>query len=304
MKGTYNSTITLSRTTPPHSVSISGTLYIEPGRGSWTLKSSRRETRLTTCPPNGPAHVDAGVARSRRRDGRERGPIPAAVRPATGKRIASLGPTVPSELVHLAFAGFLAVGLLGPAFGRRSVVAVFAAAALPDLDTFASLLVPGVHRALLHSLVAAAVLAALVALDCRRDDSILARLFGEHARRVGTVAVAAFVAAGIAPDLVTNGTNLFYPVVDQFYTVSGHLRLSSTRGIVQTFVDLQPEPTGTASGGGTTESRFYWTGVDPSRGAEPENVERVFPVVNSGLQLLVVATSALVVWGRFRDAED
>ena len=208
---------------------------------------------------------------------------------------------MPSELVHLAFAGFLAVGLLGPAFGRQSVAAVFVAAALPDLDTFASLLVPGLHRALLHSLLAAAVLAAVVAFDLRRENSTLARLFGEHARRVGAVAVVAFVAAGIAPDLVTNGTNLLYPVVDQFYTFSGHVRLSSTRGVVQTFVDLAPEPT---SGGGTTESRFYWTGVDPSRGAEPENVERVFPVVNSGLQLLVVATSALVVWARFRESGD
>jgi inner membrane protein len=211
---------------------------------------------------------------------------------------------VPSELVHLAFAGFLAVGLLGPAFGRRSVAAVLVATALPDLDTFASLLLPGVHRALLHSLVTAAVLAALVALDLRRERSMLARLFGDHARRVGAVAVLAFVGAGITPDLVTNGTNLFYPVVDQFYTFSGHVRLSSTRGVVQTFVDLQPEPVAGGSGGGTTQSRFYWTGVDPSRGAEPENVERVFPVVNSGLQLLVVATSALVVWGRFRERSD
>jgi hypothetical protein len=209
---------------------------------------------------------------------------------------------MPSEVVHLAFAGFVAVGLLGPAFGRRSVLAVLAATVIPDLDSFVSLVLPGVHRALFHSLVTAAVFAGLVALDLRRDGSLLHRLFDEHARRVGSVALVAFVVAGIAPDLVTNGTNLFYPLVDRFYTVSGHLRLSSARGIVQTFVDLQPEPT-PAGGGATTESRFYRTGVDPTRGQEPENVERVFPVVNSGLQLLIVATSALVLWGRFRDAD-
>jgi len=211
-----------------------------------------------------------------------------------------VGPVVPSELVHLAFAGFVAVGLLGPAFGRRSVAVVFGAAALPDLDSFASLFFPGVHRALLHSLVTVAVLTALVAVDLHRDGSFLRRWLDEHARRVGVVALVAIAVAGIGPELVTNGTNLFYPVVDQFYTVSGHLRLSSTRGIVQTFVDLQPTP---MSGGATTDSRFYYTGVDPTRGAEPKNVERVFPVVNSGMQLLIVAASGLTVWGRFRDAD-
>lgn len=204
---------------------------------------------------------------------------------------------MPSTLVHLAFAGFLAVGLLGPAFGRRSVLFVFAVAASPDLDSFASLFLPGAHRALGHSLVTVVVFAALVAADLRRDGSLLRRWFDDHARRVGAVAVLALALAGVAPDLVISGVNPFYPVVDQFYTFSGKVRLSSTRGIVQTFVDFQPEPTRTA----TTSSRFYSTGIDPVRGAEPKNVERVFPVLSSGLELLIVCTGALVVWGRFRD---
>lgn len=231
----------------------------------------------------------------------------------TEKRVGFLWGDVPSELVHLAFAGFVAVGLLGPAFSRRSVAVVFVAAALPDLDSFASLVAPGVHRALLHSLLTVAFVAAFVAVDLQREGSLLRRAFDDHARRVGSTAVVALFAAGIAPDLVTNGVNLLYPLADQFYTLSGHFRLSSTRGVVQTFVDLSPEPpisldpTSGGAGAGnapTTESRFYYTGVDPTRGREPENVERVFPVVNSGMQLLVVATSALTVWARFRDADE
>lgn len=224
-------------------------------------------------------------------------PYEAAAVAGTAKRIERQGVDVPSTLVHLAFAGFLVVGLLGPAFGRRSVAFVFVVTALPDLDSFASLFLPGAHRALLHSFVFVAVFGGLVAVDRRWDGSLLRRWFDEQARRVGAVAVVALAFAGVAPDLVISGINPLYPLVDQFYTFSGEVRLSSTRGIVQTFVDLQPEPTRSA----TTGSRFYSTGVDPVRGAEPKNVERVFPVLNSGLELLVVLTGALVVWGRFRD---
>ncbi|MFB6164328.1 MAG: metal-dependent hydrolase [Haloarculaceae archaeon] len=204
---------------------------------------------------------------------------------------------MPSELVHLAFAGFLAVGLLGPAFSRRSVAIVLAAAAIPDLDAVLALWVEGVHRALLHSLVAVAVLAALAAVDLRRERSLLHRAFGDEGARVVAVAVASVALAGIAPDLLTNGVNVFYPVVDRFYALDGHLLLSSTRGIVQTFVEFHGGDTVV----GTTQTAFYYTGVDPTRGADPRAVERVFPVVNSGLQLLVVVTSTLVLWGRFRD---
>jgi hypothetical protein len=70
-------------------------------------------------------------------------------------------------------------------------------------------------------------------------------------------------------------------------TVNGRLALSSERGVVQTFVDLSPDDPVR-----NTSNTAYFTGVDPeprSPGADTDqSVERVFPVVGSGLQLLLV----------------
>ncbi|MFC7167785.1 metal-dependent hydrolase [Halospeciosus flavus] len=207
---------------------------------------------------------------------------------------------MPSELVHLAFAGYLAAALLGPAFSTRTVAVVLAAAAIPDVDSVLAIWLPGTHRALLHTLLLPLVLGVLLAADLRREDSVVRPLFDGHGLRVAAVALGALTLGGIAPDLFTNGVNLFYPFHDRFYTLNGDLSLSTTRGVVQTFVEFHEG--GGRTAGGTTESTFYYTGIDTDRGADPRNAERVFPLVSSGMQLLVVATSALVLWGRFRDA--
>lgn len=206
---------------------------------------------------------------------------------------------MPSELVHVAFAGYLAAGLLGPAFCRRSVVVVLGAALLPDLDAVVSIWWPGVHRALFHSVVSVTVFGVLLAGDLRRDQSLFRRQFGRYGRRVAIVAVGGMLIGGIAPDLVTNGVNLFYPLVDRFYALDGHLLVSTTRGVVQSFIEFHRGGGQTVVG--TTSSTFYPTGVDPTRGSDPRTVERIFPVVNSGMQLLVVLTSSLALWGRFRE---
>jgi hypothetical protein len=119
--------------------------------------------------------------------------------------------------------------------------------------------------------------------------------------RVAWVAVAALFVGGILPDLFTNGVNVLYPVHDAFYAVDGELLLSNQRGVVQTFVE---------SGGakvGTTETVHYSTGVDPTPGAEPEDVERRFYLVQSGLELLLVLAGLGVAAARLvetrRDAE-
>jgi len=197
---------------------------------------------------------------------------------------------VPSTLVHVAVGGLVGVGLLGAGFTRRRIGVVLFAAAVPDLDSVLTFAYPGAHRALLHSFLFPALLGALLLADARRDRPWLRRRFGPGAVPTAGVALAALVVGGILPDLFTNGVNALFPLHDAFYTVEGELLLSDRRGVVQTFVDLSPpEPAP------STDEVTYVTGVDPSAGAEPEEVERVFPVVTSGFRLLIVLTSGFVV---------
>ncbi|GAA0645032.1 metal-dependent hydrolase [Salarchaeum japonicum] len=207
---------------------------------------------------------------------------------------------MPSTLVHVAIGGIVAVALLGAAFDRRSVLVVLAAAALPDFDTFLGFWIAGGHRAVLHNLVLPAVALGALAVDTRRPISRLRRRYGDRGVRVAFVALAAFVFGGVLPDLVVNGVNAFYPVHDRFYTVNGELLLSNQRGLVQTFVDLSPAGD---TVGGTTANTHYYTGVDPSAGAESADVERVFPVVTSGFRLLVVVLSGFLLAARFRERQ-
>ncbi|GAB6861866.1 metal-dependent hydrolase [Haloplanus litoreus] len=203
---------------------------------------------------------------------------------------------MPSTVVHLAIGGTVAAALLGDEFDRRAVAVVLAATAVPDLDTFVGLAVQGAHRALLHTLVLPAVTGVALTYDTRlRGRSRLHDRWGDRGVRVAWVALAALLVGGILPDLMTNGVNAFYPLYDRFLTVDGELLLSNQRGVVQTFVDLTADPKR------TTENTHYWTGVDPSPGAEPENVERIFPVVRSGFQLLVIVLGVFTLGARFRD---
>jgi len=189
---------------------------------------------------------------------------------------------MPSTLVHVAVAGLVGTALLGAAFDRRAIAVVLAAAALPDLDAFAGPVLPGAHRALLHTFLFPALLAAIVLWDARRTGSVARRWWDDRGHRVAWVAVAGVLLGGILPDLFTNGVNVLYPVHDTFYRVNGELLLSNQRGLVQTFVELGK------SGVGTTETVHYSTGVDPTPGAESANVERRFYVVQSGFELLTV----------------
>ena len=196
---------------------------------------------------------------------------------------------MPSELVHLAVAGLVAASLLGPEFDRRAVAAVLAAAAIPDLDTFLGIVLQGTHRAALHTLLLPLLLGVALVHQTRTSESWLRRRYGRRGVRIAWVALASLLFAGIAPDMFTNGVNAFYPVHDTFYQVNGRFVLSNQRGVVQTFVELGQSPER------TTENTHFWTGVDPTRGEEPANVERIFPVVESGIQLLLVVLSATVL---------
>ena len=202
---------------------------------------------------------------------------------------------VPSTLVHVAVGGLVGAALLGDRFTPKAIAIVLVAAAVPDLDSFLAPLIGGAHRSALHTLFLPALLGAVVYADARRDRSWLRERWGTNAPYVAAIAVAALLAGGVLPDMVTNGVNALWPVHDQFYTVNGELKLSTTEGIVQTFVDLSPAPEET-SRPSTTDNTRYSTGADPTPWKEDEGpVERVFPVVTAGWQLMLVGLATATV---------
>ncbi|ERH11867.1 MAG: hypothetical protein J07HB67_00878 [halophilic archaeon J07HB67] len=209
---------------------------------------------------------------------------------------------MPSTLVHVALAGlFVAAVLPDDLFDRRAVAVAAGLTVLPDLDVFFGPVITGAHRSLGHTLLFPASLAVVVAVDLRRVNPFVTRLVGPGGGVVAGVGLFAMTVAGIGLDYVVNGVNLFWPVHDQFFAANGRVVVSNQRGVVQTFVELTPEPTG--DGGGqprTTNNTHYSTGVDPRPGDEPENVERLFPLVRSGWQLLLLVGSVVVVGARLR----
>ncbi|UIP01142.1 metal-dependent hydrolase [Halobaculum sp. CBA1158] len=212
---------------------------------------------------------------------------------------------MPSTIVHLGLAGLLAAALVrDDHFGRRAVAVVLIAAALPDLDSFLSPVLAGAHRAVGHNLILPAIAAAVLAYDTRvRAESWILARFGASGAGVAWVAIAAFSVAGVGLDYAFNGVNLLWPIHDRFYTLKGRAVLSNQRGFVQTFVEFAPESEPESVR--TTDNTHYVTGVDPSPGAEPEDVERVFPLATSGWQLLIAATGYGVLAARFlREARE
>jgi len=207
---------------------------------------------------------------------------------------------MPSTVVHLAFSGMIAAALLGTAFDRRALAIVLGVTVLADLDSFLALLWAPAHRTAFHTFVLPGIAAILIAADLRRgDESLLRRRWGPPGVRVAWVAVVAYAVSAIGLDLFSGGgANAFWPLHDQFYQVGGKIELSSKHGIVQTIVDLSGSGESGTIARGSTETVHVNTGVDPVRGAEPENVERVFPVVRAGWQLLLLIAGTAVTVAR------
>ncbi len=95
-------------------------------------------------------------------------------------------------------------------------------------------------------------------------------------------------------DLFWNGANLLYPLHDRFYRLWGKVVISNQRGLVQTIWQTGEVTDGMSSVGGTTQDTHYSTGVDPSPGKEPANVERIFPIAQGGFQVALIVTSLVV----------
>jgi hypothetical protein len=195
-----------------------------------------------------------------------------------------------------------------------------------DFDVFLGFWIDGAHRAAFHTLLVPLAGSVLLWWDLRyRDRSRLRSRWGARGVRVAWVSVVAVTFAGIGLDAFFNGVNLFYPVHDRFYTFSGKVFYSTEEGFVQTLVSLDVEAlldtlvpdngatagtegssggagdgTSGASGGNsdpasTTENTHYSTGIDPQKGAEEDDVERLFPIAYTGERALLALTGYSVV---------
>lgn len=219
--------------------------------------------------------------------------------------LALSGAGMPSTVVHLAFAGLLAAALLGPYYDRDAVLVVLAATAFPDLDSFiAPFFVVG-HRTVLHTYVIPIAVALALLYDTRfREESFVRERWGGYGVAVGWVSLVAWGVSGIGLDFVGAGVNPLWPLHDQFYTLDGKVELSDQRGVIQTFVDLSPDEGGAPApdGLGSSQEVNMSTGIDPdpSDTSEDPNPERVFPVVRSGWQLLLLGAGTAVTAVRFR----
>ena len=228
---------------------------------------------------------------------------------------------MPSTLVHMAFAALVAAALLQTSFDRRAVLVVMAAAAVPDLDAFIGLFFVAGHRTVLHTYLFPLALGVLFAADTRwRADSFVRRRWGEWGVAVGWTSLLGMAVAGIGLDFVEAGVNPLWPLHDQFYVLNGKLELSNQRGIVQTFVEVDIDLGGGSGGdgGGTNggdggggisiqpESRGssqevnVTTGIEPDPDNSEENPERIFPVVETGWELLLMLTGYGVAFARLR----
>jgi hypothetical protein len=221
---------------------------------------------------------------------------------------------MPSTVVHVAFALLVAAALLGHAYDRRALIVVAGVAVFADLDVFTSLVVEGSHRAMFHTLLIPLAVGTYLYADTRlRDDSLVRAHYGAYGVRVAWVALAAFCLSAVGLDLFTaGGVNPFYPLHDQFYALTGDVTWSA-EGLTQTFVEVGRQvPAGAAGGtepsttvdvgqkGSTAEYRVA-SGVDPTRGPEPAGVERVFPVVYTGWQTVLVLVGVVVTGLRLRE---
>ncbi|WP_254764471.1 metal-dependent hydrolase [Natrinema marinum] len=203
---------------------------------------------------------------------------------------------MPSTVVHVAFAGLLGVALLGDAFDTRKILFVMGCSALLDLDTLIGIVVPGTHRAALHNLWIVLVPAAVLLWDgAVREESFVRARWGETAPRVAWTTLAALLFAHVLFDAFFNGVNLFWPLHDRFYDLSGSLLLTDQRGLVQTFVELEGSGLAETTARGTTENTHYRTGFDPTRGEPATGIERIFPIAGTGERFVLTVAGLTAV---------
>ena len=208
-------------------------------------------------------------------------------------------PDVPSTLVHVSLGLIIGAAVLGGRFDLRPAILIVVLTALPDIDVFIEPVLSGAHRSVGHTILLPVVIIAI--LSSGWLDRWLSTWDGSNGKPTAFVAVGCMFAAGIVPDLLVGGINLFYPIHDQFYTVKGRLFYSTDRGWVQTFFEQQRSQTEPPR---TTANFDFRTVLDaePTIGANSDQggsqrVERIFPVAMSGFRawLIPVAVSITAI---------
>lgn len=197
-----------------------------------------------------------------------------------------------STVASIALGGLIGAALLGTAFDRRSLLVVLVAAAIPDLDAVAAVVVAGAHNALFHTLLIPLAGSTLLYYDTQvREQSWIRGRYGWQGVRTLWVALAAYAFAGIGLDLFNvEGANVLYPLVDQYVSIVGKAEVTTHQGLVQTYVRVDPGTVPPVALGETKGG----TGVYRPAPALASGSGYV-PLVRSGWQLLLVLSSAAVV---------
>ncbi|WP_247002938.1 metal-dependent hydrolase [Halosolutus gelatinilyticus] len=213
---------------------------------------------------------------------------------------------MPSTVVQLGLAAVLAAGLLATAYDRRALAVVLVVGVVPEVDALAGPWLPGAHRALLHTLLIPIAAGAWLWWDtCYRDRSWLRDRWGTRGVRIAWVALFTHAFAHVLLDYAhLEGINAFYPVYDRFFRLEGELFLSTTDGLLQTFVDIGTETD--VGAGGTTANTHVANPIEPTADPTPEGpVDRRFPIAEQGWELFFAVTGLFVlVARRFQDRRD
>jgi membrane-bound metal-dependent hydrolase YbcI (DUF457 family) len=211
---------------------------------------------------------------------------------------------MPTSVVHAAVGFLLAIGLLGKYYDRRALFVVLGIVLFPELDAALGLVMDGAHRTVFHTMVPSLVGGGLLYWDTTRTDSWLRGHWGEYGVRIAWVGLFVHTFAHLGFDWAhLSGINVLWPFVDQFVTLDGEVYISSTEGIVQTFVDISSDPdTGRrqidAGQGGTTRDIHVSTPVQPSKEPVTGPVDRRFPIAVGGWQLYLIGTGAFALLAR------
>lgn len=194
---------------------------------------------------------------------------------------------MPPVTVHIALGGLIGAVLLAEHFDTRSILVVMGAAGVPDLDVFIGFVLPGAHRAALHTLLFPTVLTALLVWDVYlREVSYVRERWSAYGVQVAWVAVVSMTLAHVLLDLFGSGINPFWPLYDRFYMLSGDLVFWYQNGFTYDFVTVVEL--------GTTADTHYGTGFDTVR----SDGRRRFPIALSGEQFALLVTSGAVVTRR------
>lgn len=210
-------------------------------------------------------------------------------------------------IVTAALGAILAAALLGPAFDRRSVAIVTAAAVAPDIDAIMSLAVQSGTNAVFHNVWVPLAIGAVLYWDTSvRDDSWLRSRYGWYGIRVAWVSLAAFLVVGIGVDLFgKSGVNLLYPFHDAFYRIDGRFLYSTQRGIVQTYVGWGNGTLGPLAidnpGTTTTYHVSTWVTPEPDVGLSAD-VDREVTIVENGWQVVLIVSSVALLAVRFTES--